>query len=340
MGEDISTAAFTREDRTRYRRKVRRCLDVFALMLHDFQFDADRPMTGLELEINLIDASAEPAMRNASVLSDLADPYFQTELGQFNLEYNARPRLIAGAGFASYEEDLRDAMGRADEAARKADAAVVIVGILPTLAARHAVLDNLSLNPRYRLLNEQILDARGGAMPIDIRGADRLQMDVDSIAPEAACTSVQFHLQVAPDAFADYWNAAQSIAGVQLALGANSPFLYGRHLWAETRIALFEQATDTRPDELKAQGVRPRVWFGERWITSIFDLFEENVRYFPSSTCSPTPRSTSVWSARSSRRIARSGRRSRSVRPRRTSTSARATASRPGCSGPGSARCP
>ena len=28
--------------------------------------------------------------------------------------------------------------------------------------------------------------------------------------------------------------------------------------------------------------MRPRVWFGERWITSIFDLFEENVRYFPS----------------------------------------------------------
>jgi len=53
-------------------------------------------------------------------------------------------------------------------------------------------------------------------------------------------------------------------------------------LWAETRIELFAQATDTRPEELKAQGVRPRVWFGERWITSIFDLFEENVRYFPS----------------------------------------------------------
>ena len=27
--------------------------------------------------------------------------------------------------------------------------------------------------------------------------------------------------------------------------------------------------------------MRPRVWFGERWINSIFDLFEENVRYFP-----------------------------------------------------------
>src|SRR5262249_56980619 len=36
-----------------------------------------------------------------------------------------------------------------------------------------------------------------------------------------------------------------------------------------------------RPEELKQQGVRPRVWFGERWITSVFDLFEENIRYFP-----------------------------------------------------------
>jgi gamma-glutamyl:cysteine ligase YbdK (ATP-grasp superfamily) len=99
--------------------------------------------------------------------------------------------------------------------------------------------------------------------------------------PEAACTSTQFHVQVSPDDFPAYWNASQAIAGVQLALGANSPFLLGKELWHETRIALFEQATDTRSEELKAQGVRPRVWFGERWINSIFDLFEENVRYFP-----------------------------------------------------------
>ncbi len=116
---------------------------------------------------------------------------------------------------------------------------------------------------------------------IEIDGAEQILTHADSITPEAACTSVQLHLQVSPDAFASYWNAAQSIAGVQVALAANSPYLFGKHLWAETRITLFEQATDTRPDELKRQGVRPRVWFGERWITSVFDLFEENIQYFP-----------------------------------------------------------
>ncbi len=280
MGKELTQSTFGRDDRARYRQKVRRCLDVFALMLNDLHFDADRPMTGLEIELNLIDGDAEPAMRNAEILADLADPTFQTELGQFNLEINVRPRLIAGDGLDEYERDLRGCLNHVDELARKYDANLVLIGILPTLTPAHTVLANLSANPRYRVLNEQIVAARGEDIALDIRGPERLQFATDSIAPESACTSVQFHLQVAPEAFASYWNAAQAIAGIQVAVGANSPYLFGRQLWSETRIALFEQATDTRSDELKAQGVRPRVWFGERWITSIFDLFEENVRYF------------------------------------------------------------
>ncbi|GAB3819613.1 hypothetical protein GCM10027605_74070 [Micromonospora zhanjiangensis] len=98
MGRDVTRAAFSREERIRYRQKVRRCLDVFALMLDDFGFDADRPMTGLEIELNLVDRAGEPAMRNAEILAEIADPAFQTELGQFNLELNAQPRLIEGRG--------------------------------------------------------------------------------------------------------------------------------------------------------------------------------------------------------------------------------------------------
>ncbi|MGI8675395.1 MAG: glutamate-cysteine ligase family protein [Nocardioidaceae bacterium] len=280
MGQEVDSQVFTREDRTRYRYKVRRCLDVFERMLREARFESGKPSTGLEIEFNLIDEHGDPAMKNVEVLEAIADPDFQTELGQFNLEINVPPRRLDGGGFCGFEDDVRASLNAAETQAARVGAHLVMVGILPTLSPDHMTASLLSPNPRYALLSDQILAARGEDIVIAIDGVERLQTTTDSIIPEAACTSTQLHVQVGPDEFADYWNSAQAIAGVQLAAGANSPFLLGKELWRETRIALFEQATDTRAEELKAQGVRPRVWFGERWITSIFDLFEENVRYF------------------------------------------------------------
>jgi hypothetical protein len=282
MGQDVAKTQFTREDRQQYRQKVRRSLDVFARMLAESRFDVERRSMGLEIELNLTDELGDPAMVNEKVLDLIADEDFQTELAQFNIEINIPPQKIEGQVFQTLEREVRASLNHADDMSKQTEADVVMIGILPTLRAEHLTVDSLSSNPRYALINEQIFAARGEDLQISIDGVDKLNTYADTIAPEAACTSVQLHLQVNPETFAAHWNASQTIAGVQLALGANSPFFFGKELWRETRIALFEQATDTRPEELKAQGVRPRVWFGERWITSIFDLFEENVRYFPS----------------------------------------------------------
>ncbi len=281
MGRDIDAITITGEDRRRYRDKVRRSLDVFARMLREHRFEGEPAQVGVEIELNLVDGQGEPSMRNADVLDAIADPAWATELGQFNLEINVPPRELAGDAVADLEKEIRDSLNRADERARSTGSRLVMVGILPTLREEHMHEDTISANARYRVLNEQIFAARGEDMRIAIDGPERLLTHAGSITPEAACTSVQLHLQVCPEEFANYWNAAQAIAGVQVAVAANSPYLFGRRLWDETRITLFEQATDTRPDELKHQGVRPRVWFGERWITSVFDLFEENIRYFP-----------------------------------------------------------
>jgi hypothetical protein len=281
MGEDVAATVFTREDRQRYRQKVRADLDAFARMLTDARFDTDRRSIGLEIELNLTDLAGDPAMANAQVLDRVANADFQTELGQFNVEINIPPRLLSESIASELESDVRRDLNHAEERARTVGAHMMMIGILPTLQEHHLTADAFSENPRYALLNQQIFAARGEDLHISLAGVERLNTYADTIAPEAACTSVQLHQQIHPNAFAHHWNAAQCIAGIQLAVGANSPFFFGRELWRETRIALFEQATDTRPEELKAQGVRPRVWFGERWITSIFDLFEENVRYFP-----------------------------------------------------------
>ncbi|MBA2738310.1 MAG: glutamate--cysteine ligase [Nocardioidaceae bacterium] len=281
MGQDVEHRTFTRQDRTLFRGKVRLCLDVFARMLRESRFDADEARTGIEIEFNLVDEANDPALRNADVLEAIADPDFQTELGQFNIEINIAPRTLDGTGLSQFEAGIRKTLNDAEARAADVGSHLLMVGILPTLRPGHMTAQTLSANPRYSLLSDQILAARGEDIKVAISGPERLSVTTDSIIPEAACTSTQLHLQVSPDDFAAYWNAAQAIAGVQLAVGANSPILLAKELWRETRIALFEQATDTRSEELKAQGVRPRVWFGERWINSIFDLFEENVRYFP-----------------------------------------------------------
>src|SRR5213080_2102819 len=281
MGQEVAPRAFSREDRQRYREKVRACLDVFARMLAEARFEDDRRSFGLEIELNLTDEAGDPALVNATVLGAIGDADFQTELAQFNVEINIPPRLLGDEVFRDLETAVRNSLNHAEERARSVDAHMMLIGILPTITDAHLNAESFSASPRYALLNEQIFAARGEDLHIDIAGVERLSTYADTIAPEAACTSVQLHQQVEPEEFASHWNAAQAVAGVQLAVGANSPFFFCRELWRETRIALFEQATDTRPEELKAQGVRPRVWFGERWITSIFDLFEENVRYFP-----------------------------------------------------------
>ena len=281
MGEEVDAQEFTRADRTRHREKVRRCLDVFARMLREARFDTDDPMTGLEVELNLVDERGDPALKNAEALEAIADPAFQTELGQFNIEINVPPAKLREGGLATFESTLRRSLNDAELQSEKVGAHMVMIGILPTLAEGHMAPSSISANPRYALLGEQILAARGEDLVISIHGPERLDTTSESIVPEAACTSTQFHVQTSPDQFAAYWNASQVIAGVQVAVAANSPYLLGKELWRETRIPLFEQATDTRSEELKVQGVRPRVWFGERWITSVFDLFEENVRYFP-----------------------------------------------------------
>jgi hypothetical protein len=281
MGQEVAAKVFSREDRQRYRQKVRSNLDVFARLLAEARFDPEVRSFGLEIELNLTDDAGDPALVNAAALEAIADPDFQTELSQFNVEINVAPRLFGGRVLAELETAIRGSLNGAEERSRTVGAHMMIIGILPTVDEAHLNAESFSASPRYALLNEQIFAARGEDLEISIAGSERLSTHADTIAPEAACTSVQLHQQVQPETFAACWNAAQAIAGVQVAIGANSPFFFGRELWRETRIALFEQATDTRPEELKAQGVRPRVWFGERWITSIFDLFEENVRYFP-----------------------------------------------------------
>lgn len=280
MGDPISAATYSPRQRTVYRKHLLRDLEVFDAHLQEARF-ADESTIGLELELNLVDSDMQPALRNADVLAQLDADEFQSEIGACNIELNHPPLSVAGGGLQNLEDGITERLRTANEAARQADCQVAMIGTLPTVSTRFLKSDRwMTPENRYRALNHAVLSSRGELVLIDFTRQERYLEEFDDIAPESTCTSMQLHLQVSPHHFASAWNASQAIAAIQIAVGANSPLFAGHKLWHESRIPVFQQSIDTRTPELVEQGVRPRVWFGERWITSVFDLFEENVRYF------------------------------------------------------------
>lgn len=280
MGEKVVAGTFGLSDRQRYRDKLRQCLTGLERLLEEKRFDRPKNLMGLEIELNLAGPDGMPRMMNAQVLERIASRDFQTELAMFNLEVNIAPHRLGGRVFDRLAEEIRTSLAYAHRKASEVDAGIVMIGILPTLGREDLVSSNLSDVDRYTLLNDQIVAARGEDFELDIDGVERLVCRSASIAPEAACTSVQLHLQVTPGRFADVERRAggRRPAGrgrSQLAVPVRARAVAG------VEAPLFQQSTDTRPPELQAQGVRPRTWFGERWVTSAYDLFEENLRFFP-----------------------------------------------------------
>ena len=157
----------------------------------------------------------------------------------------------------------------------------MIIGILPTMTERHTVLENLSPNLAIcsstpRSSRRAVPTCRSTSVASSACGPRSTRSRPKP--PVRACSFTCRSRRSSSRTTGTHRSRSPACSSPSV---RTRPYLYGRQLWAETRIALFEQATDTRPDEMKSQGVRPRVWFGERWITSIFDLFEENLRYFP-----------------------------------------------------------
>lgn len=245
---------------------------------------------GAEQEMFLIDAAMRPLPIAVPLLEKLADPRFTTEIATFNLEANLPPVLFHPGALRAVEQTLRALVRKADCTARSLGGRVVLTGILPTLAVSDLTLENMSPNPRYRALNDTLLALRGDAFHVRIDGLDRFELRHDNVLFEACNTSFQLHLQVEAEQFVPLYNLAQAISAPLLAAATNSPVLMGHRLWRETRIALFEHATDARADAHRARKNPPRVRFGDAWVErSIVEMFREDAARFPVLVSSPEP---------------------------------------------------
>lgn len=236
---------------------------------------------GAEQELFLVDAARRPAMLAMELLERVADPHYTTELGLFNLEINLDPLRFEGDCLSRLEGQLESTLERLRSAAHERGAEVVLVGILPTLRKSDLAMAHMTPRPRYRALNAVLTQLRGGDYEFRLKGADELSIRHDSVMLESGCTSFQVHYQVEPAEFAQCYNLAQLVTAPLLAAAANSPLLFGRRLWRETRIPLFQQSIDTRRAGHHMRERAARVSFGQNWVReSILELIREDLARF------------------------------------------------------------
>ena len=274
------TASDTTDRQTAIRWMLR---DLQALdrMLADGAFETDVMRIGAEQEMFIVDGSWQPSPNALAVLADIADGHFTTEVGAFNLELNLDPQVFEGDCLRRLETQLDELLAIARTVAGAAGLNIVLAGILPTIRKGDLSIDNMVQNPRYLALNNALMNLRGEAYELHIKGTDELRVRQDSVMAEACNASFQVHLQVAPDEFVNLYNVAQLLAGPVLACAVNSPMFLGKRLWAETRIALFEQSVDTRRPGHHMRDRSARVTFGHDWVTSsISELYREDITRF------------------------------------------------------------
>lgn len=278
MGQDIAASHFTERDFSRFSARLREETRLLETWLAEGRLDTGEPTAGFELEAWLVSPDAEPAPRVEALLARLADPLVVPELAAFNVELNGQARPLNDQVFSHLEADLAETLARANTAAAGMDTRLAMIGILPTVRPEHLTLELMTPRERYRALNEQVFALRHDRpLKLLIQGRDRLELTWHDVMLEAGATSFQIHLKVRPDEAARVYNASKIVSGPMVAISANSPYLFGRDLWDETRIPLFEQAVSVGGAVLQE-----RVNFGFRYAqTSILETFQSNVDRYP-----------------------------------------------------------
>ncbi len=264
-----------------FTRHVLHDLRALEQIIADGMIESDVQRIGAEQELFLVHRSWRPALKAYEMLAALDDKQFTTELGLFNLECNLQPRLFGGRCLAEMQTELEGLVAKARKAADALDLELVLIGILPTLRKSDLGMESMTPEPRYHALSDALNQLRGGDYEFHIKGTDELIVRHHTVMLEACNTSFQTHLQVGPQDFPNAYNIAQTAAAPIIAAACNSPLLFGRRLWHETRIALFQQSIDTRSsiDHLRERS--PRVTFGRDWVRrSVLELYREDVARF------------------------------------------------------------
>lgn len=282
MGQEIKTAAYREVDYQRFQQRLVVETELLGKFMQNRRCSEALPVAGFEIEAWLLDDNMRPAPLNESYLKSFNNPMACPELAKFNVELNTQPVRLTANVLANMHQNLSETWLLAEQHARHMGLNLLMIGTLPTLQQHELNVGNMSNMNRYRVLNKQVLETRGKPIVLDICGHEHLKVQHHDVMLEAATTSFQLHIQCPLSVAHHFYNASIIASAAMVALCANAPYLFGKDLWAETRIPMFEQAIALGGYQGAAEGPLHRVSFGSDFARqSIMECFIENQQHFP-----------------------------------------------------------
>lgn len=282
MGKEVQHTGYTEEDMQQFKLRLKEETELLKSWFDNEDFSEDEQKTGIELEAWLINENMLPDPFNEVFLDELKLEQVVPEIAKFNFEINSDPHVLKGNVFRKLENEMNHIWKTCENKAQEHDKHALLIGTLPTLRPHMLDMEYLSAKNRYAVMNNQVMKMREGKpLYIRLEGKDNLYMYMDSVIAECAATSLQIHQSVSQKSAKRYYNASMLAAPYLIAIAANSPYFFGKELWDESRIAIFEQAVELHATSHTGQDIR-RVTLGNGYIKeSLFELFEENREDYP-----------------------------------------------------------
>lgn len=247
----------------------------------DHVFTEDPSQFGLEVECFLLDDKNRLLFKNLDFIKSLDKSYLVPEVGGAHLEINTLPFELKRGCLKQLDAHVHALWDACALHAKDNGSKLILIGSCPTAEECSHHSTHLTPKERYHQIDANMAYHRENEdIQIRLSGVESLNFNPQSLAVNGLLSSLHIHSRVGLSESVKRYNVSQFLIAPVLAASVNSPFIYSRNLWQESRIPMFEQVmnlhTSSNPEGF------PCCFFGRDYLqSSFFELFEQNNSEIP-----------------------------------------------------------
>ena len=236
---------------------------------------------GSELEFFLMNNKFELLPNNLQFIEEVNESFLIPEVGAAHLEINSNHFKLHKDILSQLHDDIFSAWAMCQQHSKQQKQHLAMIGTPPTATEEGHSYAFMTNKDRYFMIDNCMSQHRnGGPIKLNIEGKECLKIQPECLAMDGLTASFQLHIRVGLSQSVRYYNAAQIISAPLVGACCNSPLLFGKDLWSETRVAIFEQGMTLKTLD-HPEGFNCCL-FGSHYLTeSFFEMYEDNYNFFP-----------------------------------------------------------